>query len=168
MNDLDFSFEQSPWEAFLMTKGMGDTVSAVSMLSMLEDVDEQQLEDALSDLETGCMILDISGLPKVGGTGEAALRLRREMQLVRTGLRPEDLEEQDPLRLYLEEVAAMPAFGEEALLAQRCANGEERAMEQLDKLRGCEVHSTVILSEVDERTFKRLGVNLTCEPRFKV
>ena len=43
----------------------------------------------------------------------------------------------------------------------------ERAMEQLYKLRGCEVHSSVILSAVDERTFKRLGVNLTCEPRFR-
>ena len=43
----------------------------------------------------------------------------------------------------------------------------EYAMEQLDKLRGCEVHSSVILSAVDERTFKRLGVNLTCEPRYK-
>ena len=43
----------------------------------------------------------------------------------------------------------------------------EQAMEQLYKLRGCEVHSSVILSAVDERTFKRLGVNLTCEPRFK-
>jgi len=43
----------------------------------------------------------------------------------------------------------------------------ELAMEQLSKLRGCEVHSTVILSEVDEKTFKRLGVHLTCEPRFK-
>ena len=42
----------------------------------------------------------------------------------------------------------------------------ERAMEQLDKLRGCEVHSSVILSSVDERTFRRLGVNLTCEPRY--
>ncbi len=40
------------------------------------------------------------------------------------------------------------------------------AMEQLEKLRGCDVHSTVILSEVDERIFKRLGVNLTCEPKF--
>ena len=40
------------------------------------------------------------------------------------------------------------------------------AMEQLSKLRGCEVHSSVILSQVDERTFKRLGVNLTCEPRY--
>ena len=43
----------------------------------------------------------------------------------------------------------------------------EFAMEQLSKLRGCEVHSSVILSSVDEKTFKRLGVNLTCEPRFK-
>ena len=43
----------------------------------------------------------------------------------------------------------------------------ERAMEQLSKLRGCQVHSSVILSQVDERTFKRLGVNLTCQPRFK-
>ena len=38
----------------------------------------------------------------------------------------------------------------------------ELAMEQLSKLR-----SSVILSAVDEKTFKRLGVNLTCEPRYK-
>ena len=43
----------------------------------------------------------------------------------------------------------------------------EKAMEQLGNLRGCEVHSSVILSAVDEKVFKRLGVNLTCEPRFK-
>ena len=43
----------------------------------------------------------------------------------------------------------------------------ERAMEQLHKLRGCDVHSSVILSAVDENTFKRLGVNLTCQPRYK-
>ena len=42
----------------------------------------------------------------------------------------------------------------------------ELAMEQLSKLRGCEVHSSVILSPVDEQTFKRLGGNLTCEPRY--
>ena len=43
----------------------------------------------------------------------------------------------------------------------------ELAMEQLSKLRGCEVHSSVILSAVDEKVFKRLGMNLTCEPRYK-
>ena len=59
---------------------------------------------------------------------------------------------------------------DETLLALSiCANTSEdakKAMEQISKLRGCEVHSTVILSQVDERTFKRLGVNLTCEPKY--
>ena len=43
----------------------------------------------------------------------------------------------------------------------------EKAMEQLSRLRGCEAHSSVILSPVDEKVFKRLGVNLTCQPRYK-
>ena len=43
----------------------------------------------------------------------------------------------------------------------------ELAMQQLPKLRGCEVHSTVILSHVDEDTFRRLGMNLTCEPQYQ-
>jgi len=51
-----------------------------------------------------------------------------------------------------------------------CAATDEKAelaMQQLDKLIGCEVHSSVILSAVDEKVFKRLGVNLTCEPSYK-
>lgn len=51
-----------------------------------------------------------------------------------------------------------------------CARTDENteiAMEQLDKLKGCEVHSSVILSAVDENTFKKLGVNLTCEPVYQ-
>ncbi len=43
----------------------------------------------------------------------------------------------------------------------------ELAMEQLGKLRGCEVHSSVILSPVDEMVFRRLGLNLTCEPSYQ-
>ncbi len=44
----------------------------------------------------------------------------------------------------------------------------EMAMEQLDKLRGCEAHSSVILSRVDENLFQKLGVNVTFEPRYQV
>jgi len=44
----------------------------------------------------------------------------------------------------------------------------ERAMEQLSSLRGCEAHSTVILSRVDENLFSKLGVNVTCEPRYQI
>ena len=134
MNDLEFTFEQSPWEAFLMTKGMGDTISAVTLLSLLESADEQQTEDALNDLEIGSMNLDISGLPRTNGAGEGAIRLRREAELAKEALDPEVLEEGDPLRLYLEEVAAMPACGDENLLAADCAKGKEAAMEQLTTL----------------------------------
>ena len=44
----------------------------------------------------------------------------------------------------------------------------ERAMEQLSALRGCEAHSSVILSRVDENLFQKLGVNVTCEPRYQI
>ena len=47
------------------------------------------------------------------------------------------------------------------------SEGDERcrlALEQLPKLRDCQVHSTVMLSEVDRKTFKKLGCGLTCEP----
>ena len=134
MNKIDISFETTPWESFLMTKGMGETVSAVTLLSMMEGAEEQQLEEALQDLETGCMILDISGLPKVGGTGEAAVRLRREAQLAKKALDPVDLEESDPLRLYLEEIAAAPACGDENLLAAAALKDDESAMVQLTNL----------------------------------
>ena len=43
----------------------------------------------------------------------------------------------------------------------------EVAMRQLDKLRGCEAHSTVILSGVDNSTFRKLGINVTCEPKYQ-
>lgn len=39
-----------------------------------------------------------------------------------------------------------------------------RALQQLPKLDGCQVHSTVMLSEVDHKIFKKLGVGLTCDP----
>ena len=41
------------------------------------------------------------------------------------------------------------------------------AIDQLAKLKGCEAHSTVILSHVDEELFKKLGVNISFEPRYQ-
>ena len=43
----------------------------------------------------------------------------------------------------------------------------KKAFEQLPKLRGCEMHSSVILSSVEESTLKRLGFNITCEPVYQ-
>jgi uncharacterized protein (UPF0371 family) len=41
------------------------------------------------------------------------------------------------------------------------------ALDQLSKLRGCEFHSTVILSRVDEDVFKRLGIHVTMEASYQ-
>ena len=42
-----------------------------------------------------------------------------------------------------------------------------KALRQLSKLKGCDMHSTVILSSVDTDTIKRLGMYLTCEPVYE-
>ena len=39
-----------------------------------------------------------------------------------------------------------------------------KALSCLPQLNGCQVHSTVMLSEVDQKIFKKLGVGLTCDP----
>ena len=51
-------------------------------------------------------------------------------------------------------------------LSMLCITDENcrHALEQLPKLEGCQVHSTVLLSEVDRKTFKRLRIDLTCDP----
>ncbi|NLD83156.1 MAG: DUF1846 domain-containing protein, partial [Clostridiales bacterium] len=60
---------------------------------------------------------------------------------------------------------------DEILLALSiCAATDEnaaRAMGQLPQLAGCEAHSTVILSQVDDKIFRRLKINLTCDPRYQ-
>lgn len=51
-----------------------------------------------------------------------------------------------------------------------CAAADENArlaIEQLQNLAGSEVHSSVILSQVDTSVFRKLGVNLTCEPNYQ-
>ena len=43
-----------------------------------------------------------------------------------------------------------------------------KALEQLPKLRGCDSHFTVILSSVDEKVYKKLGINITCQPKYQI
>ena len=43
-----------------------------------------------------------------------------------------------------------------------------KALEQLDRLRDSDAHFTVILSQVDEKTYKALGIHTTSEPKFEV
>ena len=131
MTDLDIVFEESAWEKTIASLNPGDSLCAVRLLTLLEGEDEDQVEEAVQTLARRHIRLDISALPPASGTGETALRLAKEMNLVRQGKLLEGLEENDPLRLYLEEVAATPAVGDPQLLAAELAAGNRDVVESL-------------------------------------
>ena len=123
MSNLEFTFEESILDLF-PEACTGGFISAARFLTVMEEKNEDAVEDALLELENSGIVLDISDLPKVTGTGEAALRLRREAELVKNNTLMTALDENDPLRLYLEELASIPACGDAQLLAEDCAAGK--------------------------------------------
>jgi len=131
MTRIDFDFGESAWELTRDTLKNGTSFSAARFLTLLEGDEEETVSDALDELDSRRIALDITDLPKASGLGEAAVRLRREEQLVEAGTLLSALEENDPLRLYLEELASIPACGDPVLLAQEIAAGKESAREQL-------------------------------------
>ena len=65
-------------------------------------------------------------------------------------------------RLHTDEV--LVAISMMSLIDENC----KHALEQLPKLSGAQVHSTVMLSEVDRKTFNKLGIGLSCDPVKKL
>lgn len=131
---MDVTFEDTPWETLLKGMERGGSVSAVSLLALLEGEEEDRLEDAFQAMEEAQLTLSIEGLPKYRGEGRTAQRLSLEEQLIKEGLKPEALEPGDPLRIYLEELAEISCTGDENLLAARSARGDENAMQALTNL----------------------------------
>ena len=131
---MEFVFEESPWEQALNDLNPGDSVSALKLLPLLEDADEETLTDALDLLETRDILLQIDELPLDPGSGEMALRLRQEQQLVSSGNLLNGLEDGDPLRLYLEELSATPVAGDIRLVAEEYLAGSETAAAKLTEL----------------------------------
>ena len=65
-------------------------------------------------------------------------------------------------RLHTDEV--LVAISMMSLIDENC----KLALDQLPALKGAQVHSTVMLSEVDRKTFNKLGIGLTCDPVRKI
>jgi RNA polymerase primary sigma factor len=129
MNDFTFTYEKTPFE--LALESLGSSISAVRLLTLLEGEEEDAWEDALLELEQREIAVTLEDLPKDYGSGSLEKRLRREELLVRSGSLLFDLEEGDPLRLYLEDLAGMPAAGDPQLLALRHLEGDESAAQAL-------------------------------------
>ena len=104
---MNFILDQRPWELALEELTEYETLSALKILALLEDADEAETEEFLDALAEKHITVDVTSLPKAAG-GEAAVRLQQEEKLVRQGNLISGLEENDPLRLYLEEIAALP------------------------------------------------------------
>lgn len=130
MNDM-FTFERPDWELLLDSLRPANQLSAVLLLSVLEPEDEQSVEDALESMTQRQITLDVSSLPMDFGAGEMEKRLRFEDALPRNEKMLLALEDGDPLRLYLEELAATPAQGDTNILSQRLLKGDEAASQLL-------------------------------------
>lgn len=130
----DFVFEQAPWEAYLRSCKNGSVISGWNLISMLEDEEDDAVEDAFSILTVKKLQLDLSGLPQISAGSNTAQRLQQEREYVTGGLKTALMEETDPLRLYLEEIAAAPACGDEKLLAEQLSSGDQRAAQRLTEL----------------------------------
>ena len=103
------------------------TVTAARLLTQTDGMDDEALEEIFQALEEENIPIDLSDLPFSGASGEAARRLREEEQLVKGGKLLSGLEENDPLRMYLEELAAIPVCGDPEVLALELLDGADVA-----------------------------------------
>lgn len=131
MNEIAFSFGDLLWEEELSSVKPGDSFSAARFLALMESEDPLSVEEALSFLDRQRVTLDISDLPPVALTGSSALRLKQEAQVNTPQQATEGLDPNDPLRLYLQELASTPTMGDPQLLAERYQSGEHHLAEQL-------------------------------------
>lgn len=131
MKELEFAFEPAPWELMLRGLKPGGRISAARFLSVLEGEDEDTFQQALDSLGEKGVTLDLGDLPRVACTGPASERLALEEKLAHVADIPRELEQGDPLAVYLEELAGIPAYGDEDLLAQAVAQGDAQARERL-------------------------------------
>ena len=127
---IEVDFEDSVFITLLNHLQPGQTLTATAVLTALDadgDTEAFEMVDFL------VVPFDISDLPKATLTGEIGARLRQEQQLAQEGKLLSGLEENDPLRLYLEEIAAIPASGDIAVLEKElfAANLQEREEPEL-------------------------------------
>ncbi len=139
--NLDVTFEQSPLDALLSGVEDGGVLQAQRLLPLLQSEDDAQL--IFEELEQRRITLDITALPAQEAAGQTAVRLRWEQELARKGTLLTALEVSDPLRVYLEELAAIPAAGDADILARELLGGNDRVAQQLVNL---QLHRVVALA----------------------
>lgn len=104
MIELEYSFEDGLLQN-LKENAKDNTLCAAKVLTLMEDREEWEMEDALDALRQEKIALDIQKLPKTSNLGQSAMRLQLEEKAESLPVLLEQLEENDPLKLYLQEVS---------------------------------------------------------------
>ena len=102
----------------------------------------------------------LNALKKLGGINDELLILPQVVMEPLQSLKINNLGNHNP-RLHADEILI-------ALAISATTNPMAAiAMEQLSKLKGTEAHTSVIVSNVDRDIYRKLGINLTCEPEYQ-
>lgn len=131
MNEFTFEEVTSPWDLAVARLKAGDVLSAQRFLTLMRSTEDKSSEDAAMELEQLGVMLDVSMLPRLSGNPDAEARLKLEKQLLEQGGWSETLDDRDPLRLFVEELEAMPDVGDGAELAVRGTSGDQKAIQKL-------------------------------------
>ena len=127
---MEFTFEPIPWELTVKALKRGDTLFATGCIAMLQDLSEEEAEEALLSLEEKHIELNITDLPSDVACGEAAARLKLEKKLAESNDIASQLEENDPLRVFLLDTEELKKLDWAELLPQYLA-GVDGAEENL-------------------------------------
>ena len=127
----------SELEILLSRWEQGAVLPASELLLAFENADEYDLEAAMDRMEEKNIKLNLSGLEIPVSSEETRKRLKLEQQLAKSGYPVDSMEATDPLRLYLEELAAIPVCGDICCIAQKVGQSNragEYAEESAGKL----------------------------------
>jgi uncharacterized protein (UPF0371 family) len=126
----------------------------------LELPDGKLITGKTSDLLGASSAMLLNALKHLAGLDDDLLLISREIIEPIAELKVGHLGNRNP-RLHTDEVLIALSI---------CAVTDEnakKALDMLSKLRNADMHSSVILSQVDESLLKKLGINLTCEPIYQ-
>lgn len=158
----------------LLMKQVGCTVNDRPVVGKALEVEERTGEPAsaielpdgtivtgkTSPLLGACSAMLLNALKALAGIDDAALLIPPQVIEPVQELKVKHLGNHNP-RLHTDEVLL-------ALSISAVSDSQAKAaLDQIKKLHGCEVHSSVILSPIDENVLKKLGINLTCEPKYQ-
>jgi len=127
---IEVTFEDTPEEVLSGLTREGK-VDAQALLAALEGYSEEAVEEAFLALRQDGVAIDLETLPHIPVGEEMEKRLQVEENIAKSGILLGELEENDPLRLYLEELARIPAAGDPNVLAMELLQGNEAAAQRL-------------------------------------